>query len=103
MGRQTTPPERAGELPARKAKKQHNFFTGLREKNAAEPAPQKPDARAWITRRHGPVRRNGICGGLGSDYLHPSAFDFARQKKKILVYLYKVVQRENVHQKGGPV
>lgn len=32
-----------------------------------------------------------------------SAFDFARQKKKILVYLYKVVQRENVHQKGGPV
>jgi len=37
MGRQTTPPERAGELPARKAKKQHNFLTGLRKKNAAEP------------------------------------------------------------------
>jgi len=37
MGRQTTPSERAGELPACKAKKQHNFLTGLRKKNAAEP------------------------------------------------------------------
>ena len=27
----------AGELPACKAKKQHNFLTGLRKKNAAEP------------------------------------------------------------------
>ena len=52
------------------------FLRWLAEKNAAEPAPQKPDARAWITRRHGPVRRNGICGGLGSDYLHPSAAGF---------------------------
>ena len=37
MGRQTTPPERAGELPACKAKKQHNFLTGLRKKNSVEP------------------------------------------------------------------
>ena len=47
MGRQTTPPERAGELPTYKTKKQHNFLTGLRKKNAATPTPQKPDALAW--------------------------------------------------------
>ena len=44
MGRQTTPPERAGGPPAYKTKKQHNFLTGLRKENAATPAPQKPDA-----------------------------------------------------------
>ena len=37
IGRQTTPPERAGELPACKAKKQHNFLTGLWKKNASAP------------------------------------------------------------------
>ena len=52
------------------------FLRWLAEKNAAEPAPQKPDARAGATRHHGPVRRNGICGGLSSDYLHPSAAGF---------------------------
>jgi len=29
VGRQTTPPNRAGELPAYNAVKQHNFFTGF--------------------------------------------------------------------------
>ena len=69
MGRQTTPPERAGELPTCKTKKQHNFFTDLRKKNAATPTPQKPDALVWGTRRHKRGRRKSICGGLSSNKL----------------------------------
>ena len=69
MGRQTTPPERAGELPTCKTKKQHNFLTGLRKKNAATPTPQKPDALAWGTRRHKRGRRKSICGGLSSNQI----------------------------------
>ena len=60
MGRQTTPPEHAGELPTCKTKKQHNFITGLRKKNAATPTPQKPDALVWGTRRHKRGRRKSI-------------------------------------------
>ena len=38
-GRQTTPPERAEELPQLKREKQRDFFTGLRRKEEGRPVP----------------------------------------------------------------
>ena len=68
MGRQTTPPERAGKLPACKAKKQHNFLTGFRKKNAAEPCAAEDGCPRLGNRGHKQGIQNGICGGLSSNY-----------------------------------
>jgi len=50
VGRQTTPPEHAGELPAYSLAEQRNFFTGFREKQSSQEAvPSAAEARGTGT------------------------------------------------------
>ena len=50
VGRQTTPPEHAGELPAYSLAEQRNFFTGFQEKQSSQEAvPSAAEARGTGT------------------------------------------------------
>ena len=78
-GRQTTPPGRADELPARKAPKQRNFFTGLREKTSGRPGQCPREGRGMRQLRFGPAW-TGCGGGL----FYPKTYTMKKRQRRIL-------------------